>query len=401
MEETISKPKILYVDDEENNLIVFKASLRRHYDIYVSRSGEEGLKVIKDNDIDIIITDQRMPGMTGVEFLKQLPAEQMAIRMVLTGFSDVAAIIDAINTGKVYRYITKPWDKDELKITIDNAIEALKLRKKNLLLINELQEANEKLEQKVEERTADLNAAIIEINKQKLELEQLNSTKDKFFSIIAHDLRGPISSLSSFSTMLSHFGDSMTSEEISKLAKELNLATKNALSLVENLLTWAYTQMKQVKHEPQVVEVSTVIHETLSQLASTAQNKQITLHQDTTSGLEVFADVNHLRLVLRNLTSNAIKFTDKGGSITISAKPGSNADAEISVRDTGIGIKPEKLDSLFKLGQSRSSDGTDGEKGTGLGLILCKEFIEKNGGQISVNSAVGEGTTFTLFLKQA
>jgi two-component system, sensor histidine kinase and response regulator len=399
--EEITKPKILYVDDEENNLIVFKASLRRHYDIYVSKSGEEALKIVQDNDIDIIITDQRMPGMTGVEFLKQLPEDQMAIRMVLTGFSDVSAIIDAINTGKVYRYITKPWNKEELKITIDNAIEALRLRKKNQALINELQEANERLEQKVEKRTAALHTALTEINQQKSELEELNATKDKFFSIVAHDLRGPISSLSGFSAMLSQFGESMSPTEISSLATELNLATKNTLSLVENLLTWAYTQMKQIHYEPKAVDLTTIINETFNQLSASAQTKEITLVQHLSPELTVYADVDHLRLVLRNLTSNAIKFTKPGGKVSISSKVGVNSQAEISISDTGVGINADKLPYLFKVGQSRSSPGTAGEKGTGLGLILCKEYIEKNGGSIYVVSAEGEGTTFTFNLQKA
>jgi sigma-B regulation protein RsbU (phosphoserine phosphatase) len=161
------KPTILYVDDEEENLIVFKSSFRRHFNVITVPSAEEGLKIIGHNDIALIITDQRMPHMTGVEFLKSLPEDLLAIRIILTGFSDVEAIIDAINTGKIYRYITKPWNKDDLKMTIDTAIESLNLKKKNRSLITLLKEANEELEQKVEERTA-------VINRQRGELEVKN-----------------------------------------------------------------------------------------------------------------------------------------------------------------------------------------------------------------------------------
>jgi two-component system sensor histidine kinase/response regulator len=399
MEEN-NKPKILYVDDEENNLIVFKSSFRRYFDVYVSTSGAEGLKILQENDIDVIITDQRMPGMTGVEFLKQLPEDLMSIRMILTGFSDVAAIIEAINLGKVYRYITKPWDKDELKITIDNAVEALALRRNNLLLISELREANEQLEQKVIERTSDLQKALNQINDQKKELEDLNATKDKFFSIVAHDLRNPISSLSSFSYMLSEYSEEMTQKEIIDLSKELNKATKNALNLVENLLTWAYSQMKKVNHAPQVVNISALVSETLSQLATTANSKQISLEENLTPDLQVYADVDQLRLILQNITTNAIKFTDQGGKVSVSTAYGASSEAEISVSDTGVGMSPEKLAALFKIGHAQNTNGTEGERGTGLGLILCKEFIEKNGGKIAVSSKEGEGTTFTIRLKQ-
>jgi len=163
---------ILYVDDEENNLTSFRAALRRNYNIFTAISGDEGMKVIAQNDIHIIVTDQRMPGMTGVEFLQHVPDEPDNIRMILTGFSDVEAIIEAINTGKVYRYITKPWDKDELKITIDNALEAVKLRRDNKYLIRELQEHNENLEEKVRERT-------IEIEKKSVLLQAEKTKSDK------------------------------------------------------------------------------------------------------------------------------------------------------------------------------------------------------------------------------
>jgi class 3 adenylate cyclase len=166
MDATQEKYNILYVDDEEDNLVVFRSAFRRFYKVFTATSGSEGLKVMQNENISIIITDQRMPHMTGIQFLQQLPEIPENIRMILTGFSDVEAIIEAINTGKVYRYITKPWDKDELKITIDNALEALTLRRSNRKLILELQDANESLEQKVEERTA-------QVNRQKEQIETL------------------------------------------------------------------------------------------------------------------------------------------------------------------------------------------------------------------------------------
>lgn len=163
---------ILYVDDEENNLVSFRAALRRHYNVFTAISGEEGMKVVAENDIHVIVTDQRMPGMTGVQFLQKLPDEPDSVRMILTGFSDIEAIIEAINTGRVYRYITKPWDKDELKITIDNALEAVILRRDNKSLISELKIHNEQLEEKVKLRT-------LEIENKSLLLETEMAKADK------------------------------------------------------------------------------------------------------------------------------------------------------------------------------------------------------------------------------
>ncbi len=170
--EDMVKPKILYVDDEIDNLVVFKSAFRRYYDVLTATSGGEALEVFRHEPIALIITDQRMPQMTGIELLKSLPESPESIRMVLTGFSDVEAIIEAINSGKVYKYITKPWDKNDLKVTIDNAIEALELRLNNKHLINELKEANESLEKKVEERTHKIQLQKEEIEIQKTLLEQ-------------------------------------------------------------------------------------------------------------------------------------------------------------------------------------------------------------------------------------
>lgn len=396
-----NKPKILYVDDEENNLIVFKSSFRRFYEIYTATSAPEGLKIIQENDISVIITDQRMPGITGIEFLKQLPEDLLAIRMILTGFSDVSAIIEAINSGKVYRYITKPWDKDELKMTIDNALEALALRKNNQYLVQELKQINEQLEQKVVERTAELEKAFEEINVQKQELEELNATKDKFFSIVAHDLRSPISALAGFSEILAGNGKPLPPEKVIEYSKELNKSIKNVLSLIENLLTWAYSQMNKTNHNPTVVDVNDVIERILTQLSTVAGNKDIQLEKDLADGLKIYADEDHLKLVLRNLISNAIKFTEPGGKVSITTKDIGKSKAEITVADTGVGMSIEKLTTLFNVGDNQSTKGTAGEKGTGLGLILCKEFVEKNSGSIQVASLKGMGTTFTVTLNQS
>ncbi|MCW3118753.1 MAG: family 3 adenylate cyclase, partial [Chitinophagaceae bacterium] len=180
MEQEKNQYNVLYVDDESNNLNSFRAALRRDYNVFTALSGEEGIEILSKNDIHVVITDQRMPNMTGVQFLQHIPGDQDNIRIILTGFSDVESIIEAINTGKVYRYITKPWDKDELKITIDNAVETVLLRRNNKKLIHELQEYNGQLEEKVRQRT-------IEIEKQKVLLEESKKKSDSLLLNILPD----------------------------------------------------------------------------------------------------------------------------------------------------------------------------------------------------------------------
>ncbi|MGD0755068.1 MAG: SpoIIE family protein phosphatase [Bacteroidales bacterium] len=164
MNTTKSLPPILYVDDEQDNLTVFSSAFRREYEVHMATSGAEGLEILKKNEIHLIITDQRMPEMTGIQFLEKIiPEYPDCIRMILTGFSDIEAIIQAINTGRVYRYITKPWSKEELKINIDKALETYHLREQNRKLIEDLKEANQTLEQKVIERTQKIEAQNKEI----------------------------------------------------------------------------------------------------------------------------------------------------------------------------------------------------------------------------------------------
>jgi phosphoserine phosphatase RsbU/P len=159
MDKGKSLPPILYVDDEEDNLTVFNSAFRRDYEVHLAKSGHEGLEILKGYPIQLIITDQRMPEMTGIQFLEKIiPEYPDCIRMILTGFSDIEAIIQAINTGRVYRYITKPWSKEELKINIDKALETFHLKEQNRKLIEELKEANQTLEQKVIDRTQKIEA---------------------------------------------------------------------------------------------------------------------------------------------------------------------------------------------------------------------------------------------------
>jgi len=164
MDKIKSLPPILYVDDEEDNLTVFNSAFRRDYEVHMALSGREGLEIMKKHEIKLIITDQRMPEMTGIQFLEKIiPEYPDCIRMILTGFSDIEAIIQAINTGRVYRYITKPWSREDLKINIDKALETYHLRDQNRKLIESLKEANLTLEQKVIERTRKIEAQNKEI----------------------------------------------------------------------------------------------------------------------------------------------------------------------------------------------------------------------------------------------
>lgn len=226
-------------------------------------------------------------------------------------------------------------------------------------------------------------------------LESLNSTKDKFFSIIAHDLKNPFFGLIGFSNLLAEQIDTMDKREILQMVQYIQELSGSTYKMLENLLDWARTQTNAIEFQPKEVILSDLLTEAYDAARGNALLKNITLQLNLNSVGRIFADHNMIRTVLRNLVSNAIKFTPVDGHIL--AKVYANGtQVYCSIKDSGIGIAPEKLNNLFSLSSQTGSSGTAGEKGTGLGLIICKEFTIKNGGTIMVNSEPEKGTEFVL-----
>jgi signal transduction histidine kinase/ligand-binding sensor domain-containing protein len=232
-------------------------------------------------------------------------------------------------------------------------------------------------------------------------LAELNAAKDKFFSILAHDLRSPLNSLSGFSSLLANFADEMSKEEIKQIAKDLEKNIKISTKYLENLLTWARSQMDNIEFKPEKLNLLQSVKTSVEFLSSNAANKQIALVMDIPENVSVFADANQLQTILTNLIANALKFTNEGGSVSIRANTYTDTHIRIAVADTGVGMSASVMDKIFRIDAKHSTKGTAGEAGTGLGLLLCKEFVEKNGGQISVESVEEQGTTFyfTLLIK--
>lgn len=232
------------------------------------------------------------------------------------------------------------------------------------------------------------------IQDQNSELEELNATKDKFFSIIAHDLRNPFGVILSTTEFISNPDYQFTKEELIDFSKDINHTAKTIFNLLENLLTWARSQHGNVPYEPESIPASEILDTTRFVIDSQAEAKKISIECNAPADLACSADRNMLLTVLRNLCSNAIKFTPVGGKIELSAKLIDDGTVEFRVKDNGVGISPENINKLFRIDVNVTTIGTSDEKGTGLGLILCKEFVEKNGGKIRVESEVNKGTTF-------
>ncbi len=230
------------------------------------------------------------------------------------------------------------------------------------------------------------------------ELLKINNEKNKFFSIIAHDLRSPFTSFLGFTQIMVEESKTMSKEEIQNYAVSMSNSANNLYLLLENLLEWATIQQGLIPFGPEQAKLYPIVDESIAMVVDIATKKEIEIKTSIPYSMEVFADNMMLQTIIRNLVSNAVKFTAKQGSIHISAKALSDQYIEIAVQDTGIGMNKNMLDTIFRMDVNTNRSGTDGEASTGLGLIICKDFVEKHGGKLWVESEEGKGSTFKFTL---
>ncbi len=378
---------LLIVDDEIEITKSLQRQFRKQYNVFLTNSPLEAIDIMTHHEIHVVISDQRMPQMTGVEFFSKIKNDHPdAIRLILTGYTDIEAIVDAINDGNVYRYVAKPWNPTELENIISDAFEKYNLVIENKLLLYKLREANEMLEQKVKQRTAEL----VDANKQ---LTEINATKDKFFSIIAHDLKGPFNNIVGLSNLLLEGIETGDTKEIDIYAKLMQNASGQTMELLVNLLEWSRSQTGAIKYQPSLVNLSLLVDEVIALSKSQADVKHISLFRKSFDSILISLDKTMISTVLRNLIANAIKFSYENSSIEVEIQS-DNGSIRVQVSDHGVGMTEASLNKLFRIDQSFSTKGTKDEKGTGLGLILCKEFIDNHKGKIWAESISGEGSRF-------
>ncbi len=387
-QEIPKQPVILIVDDNATNLGVIVDYLGDHgFKIMVARNGETGLQRARLAHPDLILLDVMMPEMDGFQVCQHLKADERTkdIPVIfMTALSDVEDKVRAFRMGGV-DYITKPIQHEEVLARVQTH---LQIRQQAKLL----QQQYNQLE---------LLAG---------ELTRMNTDKDKFFSIVAHDLRGPFMPLLGSLELLSELGDNLTPLQVKEMGQSAQRSAKLVFNLLENLLTWARLQMGRMEYQPEPLDLAKVAQQTVNVLSEVAEMKGIRLVNEVKSGIMVYADGNIMDTVIRNLTNNALKFTAKGGQVTITAcelggiqnlEPVPTPQSiEVSIVDTGVGMSEEVRQKLFKLDQHVTTIGTGKETGTGLGLIICQEMVAKSGGRIWVESEVDKGTTvrFTVQL---
>lgn len=384
----MEKPLILLVDDHPKNLQLLGSFLEGAYKTAVAVNGAEALEFVKKKFPDLILLDITMPEMDGLEVcqhLKAFPETQDIPVIFLTARTKTDDVVKGFEVGAV-DYITKPFQQKEIMARINTHLTIHNLQKR-------VKEQNLQLQQEITER----KQMEEQIKQAKEELEKLNANKDKFFSIIAHDLRGPLGSLHGLAEILVENIESYSKDKLIRFLTTQRDAAKNLLALLENLLTWSRIQRDMIQFSPQQIDVGDMITQNIALFTPNAGQKQITLKRSIPKQVFVYGDQSMINTVVRNLISNALKFTDSGGTITVSVRQ-DEMTVEVSVSDTGIGIDAKHVPQLFQIDAKYQRKGTANEQGTGLGLILCKEFVERHGGKLWVESEVGKGTTFTFTL---
>jgi len=393
---TTSEVSILIVDDKPDNLRLLAGLLsKQDYIVRPAASGFQALTAVTEELPDVILLDVNMPEMDGYEVCKHLKADERTRDIPVIFVSALGEIRNKVKGFQVggVDYITKPFQAEEVLARVHTHV-ALRRLQQNL------EDKNTHLEQEIvrreqaEEELRVLNDHLQETTQQ---LQEANASKDTFFSIIAHDLRDPLTGLIRLTEALVQDLEHNGQDRFRTLVSRLHKDSTTVYALLMNLLEWSRLQRGLMEYEPETIPLATIVGLDMDLLRAHAEHKQITLKNQISDGTTVYADLKMIDTVIRNLLSNAVKFTESGGTIEVSAQPQENT-VEISISDTGIGMDQTCLDNLFRIDAKCSRRGAADEKGTGLGLILCKEFVEKNGGTIQVESEVNKGSRFIVSL---
>jgi two-component system, sensor histidine kinase and response regulator len=364
--------KILVVDDNPRNIQVLGSILREAgYDVGFALNGKQALNLLKESpDYNLVLMDIKMPVMDGFETTRMISNDE-SLREIpvifLSASHETDNIIAAFDIGGV-DYVTKPFNTKELLARVNTHVQ--------------------------------LKHRTMQVKNYAIELEKVNATKDKFFSIIAHDLRNPFEGILLICRTLIEKLPSYTTEEIKKQIEMISFATDSGNKLLGNLLIWSRSQTGSITFKPYEFKLEPLIRRCIDSLMTQASVKNIKIDLVSAHDIKIKTDEAMFCHILRNLLTNAIKFTEGPEVVTVQVESVPGA-VEISVKDRGIGISEQDMGRMFRIdGNISSRAGTRNESGSGLGLILCGEFVEKMGGSIRVDSEIGKGSKFTFTLPE-
>ena len=363
--------KLLVVDDVQTNVLLLKALLGKEgYGILVANNGQEALEVIRNENPDLILLDVMMPGMDGFEVAERLKSEEFRCEIpiiFLTALDDTQSIVNGFKLG-VGDFISKPFRKEELMVRIKHQLSLVAARRI-------IEEKNE-------------------------ELRKTIAGRDKMYSVIAHDLRSPMASMKMLlNTIMMSVEKDKIDPDIFDMLEMSNKTSEEVFSLQDNLLKWTKSQLGKLTVIPQKLDISGLADGVVEVMNSVAEVKHIKLIRTDHESFFVYVDIEMIKSILRNLISNAVKFSNPDSEIKVGIKA-EDGKVIVSVTDSGKGIKKEDQHKLLKDSTHFTTYGTNSEEGSGLGLLLCRDFARKNGGELWFESEENLGSVFSFSLPQ-
>jgi signal transduction histidine kinase len=364
---------LLYVDDEESNLRVFKDTFRRRFNVYVAKSAKEGIEILNNTKVDVVLSDQRMPGMTGVDFLEySLELNPEANRILITGYSDIEAIESAINKAHIFQYIQKPWDANKLNNIIESA-----------LRLQQLEQENKRHRKRLEEAKA--------------KIEESDRLKTEFINNMSHEIRTPMNGIIGFSDLLEVPG--VSEDERMQYVEVIRNSCNQLLSIIDSIIEISKIGTKQVVPENARFNLNDMLDELYSIFSVKEKKDAVSLLLKKENSLHngiIYSDKSKLYIIMSNLIENAFKYTESGyvemGYMVAGDK------VCLYVKDTGIGIIEEDKQKIFKRFTRGKTDLYSRVSGLGLGLSIAQEYAELLDGKIELESSIGVGSTFSLEL---
>lgn len=357
-------PKILIVDDNIENLKVVGNILQsEQFDIAVSLNGESAINILLNNEIDLILMDIMMPEVDGLETCRRIKAidSLKEIPLIfLTAKAQTNDIVEAFEAGGV-DYIFKPFNRLELLARVNTHLDLFLSKRK---------------------------------------LKELYKNRDFVYSIIAHDIKAPFNKITQFLQLLSEGYIDSSSSEYKELLSLLNMETQKTNGLINELIEWGQLLRDENSDQLQSKPLKPIIDSVITFLEQESFSKELKIHNEIDEKASIICDEKSIEVIFRNLLANAIKFTPNGGEISFSNEDHAQKTS-IQLKDSGVGMSKEVLEKIFENNEFYKSDGTNKEKGSGLGLLIIKDFIKKNNAELKVNSISEEGTTFTVIIDKS